>query len=139
MCCVVLCCNQAPNIPLPPSPPCNSKEKIEQIYFLGANRGLPISSSLPRSLMLRMRSMAARTFWSGGARPCSICWTMAAVVLHFLASSSCFIVGSHRCRASLMALPTASPTVFGLMISSDRSTLVWNCPMPLALPLAYCS
>ncbi len=93
------------------------------LYFpLDLNLGSPMP--WPRSLTLRTRSMALRTFWSGTAVPRSNSATTPAVVLHRVARSFCVIFGSIFCRAALMASPTTLPTVFGLMMSSLRSTFV---------------
>lgn len=96
------------------------------VYFFGPNLGAPMLA--PLNLMPRTRSMLASTFWSGVAVPFSNCWTMEAVVLHFVAKSFWVIFGSIFWRWAEMALPTTLPMVFGLTISSERSTLVKCCP-----------
>lgn len=53
---------------------------------------------------------------------------MLCVVLHLVARSFCVILGSIFCRCSLMTDPTSLPIVFGLTMSSLRSTLVRCCP-----------
>lgn len=84
--------------------------------------------SLPRSLTFNTRSIEARIFWSGAAAPLSKSATMDCVVLHLVARSFCVIFGSIFCRDEEMTSPTAFPTVLGLMISSDLSTLVRRWP-----------
>lgn len=80
--------------------------------------------SLPLSLTLRTRSIAARTFWSGAAEPRSNSATTVWVVLHLVARSFWVILGSIFWRVWEMASPTSLPTVLGLMMSSERSTFV---------------
>jgi hypothetical protein len=91
-------------------------------FFFGPNLGAPIS--LPLNLMPRTLSMLARIFWSGAAVPLSKSATMLAVVLHLVARSFWVILGSIFWRRSEMTAPTSLPTVVGLTISSERSTLV---------------
>ncbi len=91
-------------------------------FFLGPNLGAPIS--LPRSLIPKTFSIAARIFWSGAADPRSKSATILCVVLHLVARSFCVIFGSIFCLCWEMASPTSFPTVLGLTISSLRSTLV---------------
>ena len=102
-------------------------------YFaLPLNLGSPMP--WPRNLTLRTRSMALSTFWSGTAVPRSNSATTPVDVLHFVARSFCVILGSIFCRAALIASPTTLPTVFGLMMSSLRSTFVrcWpSGPLPI--------
>lgn len=72
--------------------------------------------------------MEARTFWSGVAVPRSKSAITEGVVLHFVARSFCVILGSIFCRVWLITSPTSLPTVFGLMMSSLRSTFVRRWP-----------
>lgn len=105
-------------------------------HFLALLGNLGAPTSLPRSLTLRTRSMALRTFWSGAALPRSKSATTPWVVLHLVARSFCVILGSIFCRALEMASPTTLPIVLGLMMSSERSTLVrrWPSPPPVCEP-----
>jgi hypothetical protein len=107
------------------SPPFQPAERDVRHFFF-ANLGAPISD--PRSLMLSTLSMAPRTFWSGVAVPRSKSATTEAVVLHRVARSFCVILGSTFWRACAMASPTCLPTVLGLTMSSERSTLVRRWP-----------
>ena len=95
-------------------------------FFFGGNLGFPIS--LPRNLTPSTLSMLDSTFWSGVAVPRSKSATMLCVVLHRVARSFCVIFGSIFCRHSEITAPTSLPTVVGLTMSSDRSTLVRCCP-----------
>src|SRR4051794_31314121 len=61
-----------------------------RVYFFLGNFSAPMS--LPRSLTLRTRSIAPRTFWSGVAVPRSKSCTTVMVVLHLVASSFCVIL-----------------------------------------------
>lgn len=96
------------------------------LYFFGANRGSPIP--LPLSFIPSTLSIAPSTFWSGGAVPRSKSCMIETVVLHLVARSFCVILGVISFLRLIMACPTSSPTVLGLMISSLRSTFVRCCP-----------
>ena len=124
------------NVPDPEIQPSSIKKREKAIYFfLGPNRGAPIS--LPLNLMPKTLSIDANTFWSGTAVPRSKSATIVGVVLHLVARSFCVSLGSISCLRFEMALPTTFPTVFGLTISSDRSTLVRCCPSTPDL-VAFC-
>jgi hypothetical protein len=99
-------------------------------YFLALLGNLGWPMSLPRSLTLSTRSMALRIFWSGVALPRSKSATTDCVVLHLVARSFWVILGSIFCRAPEMQSPTVLPMVLGLMMSSERSTLVRRWPSP---------
>lgn len=95
-------------------------------FFLGPRRGAPMLA--PRSLTLSTLSMLPRIFWSGVAVPRSKVATVADVSPIFLPSSAWVMVGSNFWRACSMAFPTSFPTVLGLTMSSERSTLVRRWP-----------
>jgi len=107
---------------------------MPQFFF--PNFGCPILS--PRSTTLSTLSIVPSSFWSGVAEPRSKSAMTVGVVLHLVASSFCVIVLPLSFltspRALLMAWPTAMPTVLGLMMSSERSTLVRRWPSVLEEP-----
>lgn len=102
-------------------------------FFLLGNLGCPILS--PRRMTLSTRSMLPSSFWSGVAVPRSKSAMMVGVLLHFVARSFCVMVVPLSFlaseRALEMAWPITVPTVLGLMMSSERSTLVRRWPSVL--------
>ena len=76
--------------------------------------------------------MFPRSFWSGVAVPRSKSAMIVGVLLHFVAKSFCVMVVPLSFlaseRALEMAWPITVPTVLGLMMSSERSTLVRRWP-----------
>jgi hypothetical protein len=112
-----------------PSPPLLRLPHLltsEVVYFFFGNFGSPILS--PRRMTLSTLSIVPSSFWSGAAVPRSMSATTVGVVLHLVARSFCVMVLPLSFlafdRAVLMASPTFPPTVLGLTMSSDRSTLV---------------
>lgn len=102
-------------------------------FFLGPRRGAPMLA--PRSLTLSTLSIFERMVWSGVAVPRSYVATVADVSPIFLPSSAWVMVGSNFWRACSIALPTSFPTVLGLIMSSERSTLVRRWPSLPPLPV----
>jgi hypothetical protein len=107
------------------------------LFFAAAACFVGWPTFLPRNWTPRTRCNALMVPSSGVPLPSSYDWIRARGLLHFSASCFCVMIGSNDSRPFFMADPRLLSTVFGLMMSSDRSTLVRNWPEPTPDDLAY--